>query len=191
MGCTRAMYGGVSSSLCPAASSSCFSAHPPPPTKQTHTPPPLCTPTPEQELFWAHAKNYLASKFENGRKMAQAIEEIRAAWYGWAGDKGKADCDSLINHAIKEANLVIADFARVDPAEGAALPTLAGSISVSSPKRGAVKAVNGGKALSPDVMLDMGDNHGIASAAMQEDEDTAEAEPGQITPGDIAAANGW
>ena len=127
--------------------------------------------------------------------MAEAIEEIRAAWYGWAVDKGKADCESLINHAIKEANLVIADFARVDPAEGAALPTLAGSISVSSPKRGAVKAVNGGKVLSEDAMLDMGDNHGIASAAMQgegeEDEDMTEAEPGQITAGDIADANGW
>ena len=62
---------------------------------------------------------------------------------------------------------------------------------MANPKRGAVKAINGGKVLSADVMLDMRDNHGIASADSQEDEDTAEAEPGQITAADIAEANGW
>ena len=52
----------------------------------------------------------------------------RLAWVG--GRQAEADCESLVNHAIKETDLVIADFARDDPAEGAAKARRSASCTV-------------------------------------------------------------
>jgi len=70
------------------------------------------------ETFWGVGKNWAASRYKSKRTMRQAVEHIRAAWYGapagseGAGPNAKAavNCAGLINKAIVEAQRMVDGF---------------------------------------------------------------------------------
>eukprot|EP00048_Salpingoeca_helianthica_P009572 m.137437 g.137437 ORF g.137437 m.137437 type:complete len:612 (+) comp14898_c0_seq4:228-2063(+) len=66
--------------------------------------PPYCPQFQPIELFWAHGKNYVADCFANGRSMAQAQEQLQAAFRGTHSPamKKPVNCASLIQHCEDE-----------------------------------------------------------------------------------------
>ena len=68
------------------------------------TPPYTPTLQPIEE-FWAGGKNYCASRYVNGRKVKQCIEQLRTGWYGdGTPDKPPLSCAKLVQRAMLDAD---------------------------------------------------------------------------------------
>ena len=68
--------------------------------------PPYCPALQPIELFWAHGKKFVASKFEPKRRMLKAWQELRCGFYGKDSHRA-ASCRKLERHSLEEANKCI------------------------------------------------------------------------------------
>ena len=125
------------------------------------TPPYTPTLQPIEE-FWAGGKNYAASKYTNGRKVRECIEQLRVGWYGDGKGKEKFKCASVVRRSMEDADR------RMKEVGG-----LSGSVF------NGVTVAADAKTLSPDRMAtDMSHRHIEAVDLTREDPpDTEEQEP--------------
>ena len=50
-----------------------------------------------------------ANEYTDGRTMRECVAHLRAGWYGDGDEKEAVSCKKLVDHAIKEANILIKD----------------------------------------------------------------------------------